>query len=600
MTRIRIEGTRSGTSEDDPGHRDVVVVGSGFGGVLAAWPLVRAGLDVLMVERGPWVSRGPHNWAPEGTLTRTRYYDDDRYRVNTGGAGRGAGACSCVGGPSVFYGGVSLRFREEDFRPDPEIVGDSGAAWPFGYDAMEPFYARAERILGVAGRAGEDPTEPPRSCDYPVSPDELSHVSSVMAEAAETLGLRPFRLPLAIHYGEGPAMAGANVEEGAGNAEERAGNAEESSGNVKEDAGNVEEGTGNVEHGGRRRSPGAGKRRACARCGTCDTFACAVGAKNDLASRVIPALLRRGMELWSETAVTRLEVENGRIEGVECVEVDGGARHRVRADTVILAAGALASPRILLASGLEEKNPAGDAVGRYLTRHCSGIVFGAYLWIPRYEGRFHKQIGVHDFYLGAPDGEGPPGKLGNIQQTQTPNMGTVEAETRALEAFLLRPLVRRATGLLVIAEDRPRYENRLRIDPDEADELGMPRPVLEHRYHPRDLAARQALARQARRIHRAAGSPATYHHEIDTFSHALGTVRMGEDPRTSPLAPDGHFRGVENLYVTDGSALPTAGGVNPSLTIAANALRIGAGIAGRAREGASRSGKGSGREKGRR
>ena len=69
----------------------------------------------------------------------------------------------CVGGPSVFYGGVSLRFRETDFMPCPEIAAGSGAEWPFGYRELEPYYTEAERILDIAGTSGQDPTEPFRS-----------------------------------------------------------------------------------------------------------------------------------------------------------------------------------------------------------------------------------------------------------------------------------------------------------------------------------------------------------------------------------------------------------------------------------------------------
>ncbi|NIP58415.1 MAG: FAD-binding protein [Gemmatimonadetes bacterium] len=524
---------RHGPDGSEDRHRRVVVVGSGFGGALAAWPLVEEGVDVLMLERGPWVSRGAHNWAPEGTLTRTPYYDGSRYRARTDAGAGETGSTSCVGGPSVFYGGVSFRFREADFRPDPELVGDSGSEWPLDYGDLEPHYAEAERILSVTGRGGDDPTEPPRSGAYPGSPDDLSHVSGEIAGAARSLGLRPFRLPLAINYGR------------------------------------------------------HGDRRPCVACGTCDTFACAVGAKNDLAARVIPTLMARGMELRSGTAVTGLHAEGGRVEGVSWKDQETGVEGEVTADAVILAAGALATPHLLLASGLTEGNPAGDVVGRYLTRHCSAIVFGGYPWMPRYEGRFHKQVGINDFYLGDPDGRGPPGTLGNIQQTQTPSMGTVEGELHVALAFLVRPLVRRSTGLLVIAEDRPRAGNRVRLDPDQRDELGLPRLVVEHAYHDRDLAARDALAARAKEVHRAAGSPATYLHEIDTFSHALGTVRMGPDPTRSPLDRECRYRGLENLWVTDGSALPTSAGVNPSLTIAANALRVGRILARRLRAAAA-------------
>lgn len=527
-------------------HRDVVVIGSGFGGAMAAWPLVHRGADVLMIERGPWVERGPGSWAPDGTLTRTPYYDGDRYRARTDRGEAETGVCSCVGGASVFYGAVSLRFREADFRPDPEIVGDSGARWPLSYDDLRPCYREAERILRVAGEVGRDPTEPRRRGGFPQSPPPLSPVSSVIAAAASARGLRPFRLPLAIEYDGRRAQRAASD-------------------------------TGAAQDGGPAESAGGG---ACVECGTCDTFACAVGAKNDLAARVLPPLLARGLELRTETAVTRLRREGERIASAECLDRRTGERWTVTADTFVLAAGALGSPHLLLASGLHERNPAGDAVGRYLVRHCSAIVFGGYPWIPRHEGRFHKQVGINDYYFGDPGAAAAPtGKLGHIQQTQTPSMGTVRAETGALAAALLAPLVRRATGLLVIAEDRPRYENRVHLDPSSRDDTGLPRLRIEHRYDARDLEARSALADRARQIHRAAGALACYVHEIDTFSHALGTVRMGADPVRSPLDSDGRFRGLENLYVTDGSALPTAAAVNPSLTIAANALRVGHSLA---------------------
>lgn len=519
-------------------HSDVVVIGSGFGGSLACWPLVRSGLDVTLLERGAWVERGAHNWKPENTLIRTPYYDGAaRYRAVTGAGIGDASACSCVGGASVFYGAVSLRYRWADFAPNPEILTDSGARWPFTYDALRPYYRGAERILGVAGRSGRDPTAPHRRDGYPASPGSLSTVSRRIGRGARELGLSPFPLPLAIHYG----------------------------------------GNGNGRDG---RSP-------CIGCSTCDTFACAIRAKNDLATRVLPKLLDRGLTVEPESAVTRLVAENGRIVAAECTDQETGDTRTYTADVFVLAAGALGSPHLLQASGLVERNPAAGLVGRYLIRHCAAMVYGGYPWIPRFEKQFHKQLGINDFYFGDPQGRGPAGKLGNIQQTQTPSMGTVSAETSELQQLLLEPLVRRSTGLLVLAEDRPRYENRVDLDPSETDAHGMPRLVIRHRYDDRDLAARRFLIDRAKEIHRAAGALACYVHRIDTFSHALGTIRMGEDPELAPLTPDGRFRSLDNLYVTDGSALPTAAGVNPSLTIAANALRVGTALAGRSVDAAA-------------
>jgi choline dehydrogenase-like flavoprotein len=138
--------------------------------------------------------------------------------------------------------------------------------------------------------------------------------------------------------------------------------------------------------------------------------------------------------------------------------------------------------------------------------------------------------------------------------------------------------MRRGAGLLTIAEDQPRSENRVTLDRG-VDGVGLPALRITHRYTSRDLAADRALRTRAGRILRAAGALFCYRRPIRTFSHALGTVRMGLDERTSPLDEVCRFRGIENLRVVDASAFPTSSAVNPSLTIAANALRVAASMA---------------------
>jgi hypothetical protein len=210
-------------------------------------------------------------------------------------------------------------------------------------------------------------------------------------------------------------------------------------------------------------------------------------------------------------------------------------------------------------------------VGRYLTRHKNEILLGFFARVPDPDRTFHKQLGIHDLYFGDPEGRGPTGRIGSLQQLPTPP----EALARdGLPSPLkpLAPLVRHLTGLLLMAEDQPRFENGVRLG-DGTDRDGMRRLEIVNRYSARDLAAAAVLRKAARRILRRAGALFVYRHVIDTYSHALGTVRMGPDPRRAPLDGDGRFRGVENLLVTDGSALPRSAGVNPSLTIAAVALR---------------------------
>ncbi|HEX2219844.1 MAG TPA: GMC family oxidoreductase, partial [Gemmatimonadales bacterium] len=487
---------------------DAIVIGSGFGGAMAARRLVHAGWRVLMLERGGWVTRGPENWAQENVGELTGHYCREApYRQLRGG--RDLGAYYCVGGPSVFYGGVSLRFRERDFEPAREIVGDSGARWPLRYADLEPYYSAAERILGVSGVAGEDPTEPPRSEPYPQPPADLAPVTRRLERAARQLGLNPFRLPLAINR------------------------------------------------------VAAEGREACRACGTCDGFACAVGAKNDLATAVIDPLLRQGLRLETDAVVTRLLTDGRRITGVEVAARDSGERTVYRAREVILAAGALATPQLLLASELAWLNPGGQVIGRYLQRHYNEILFGIFPTPPNPGGGFHKQIGIHDLYFGHQSVRSPSGKLGGMQQLPTPPVGLVRAELPRPIGAAVAPFVKHLTGLLVMAEDQPVYENRVLLDETETDRYGVPRLLISHRHTSRDLAAGAVLAGMAKRILRRAGALACYRHQVATFSHGVGTVRMGADRYTSALDADCRFRGLENLTVVDASVMPTSAAVNP-------------------------------------
>lgn len=493
-----------------PTH-DVIIVGSGFGGTFAAAALARRGLRVLMLERGRRVVRGPENWEPGSAAQLSEhYYEDTPYEVTDDHGRSHAGGFFCLGGPSVFYGGVSLRYREADFTPAPEIVGDSGASWPFRYADLEPWYAKAEAMIGVAGRAGDDPTEPPRSSAYTADARPLAPISERMAVAASGLGYHPFRLPLAINYS----------------------------------------------------SDG---RNPCIECADCDGFACAIEAKNDLATAVLPSLVNQGLEVRTGIAVTRLRIENGQVVGLETVDMATGARDVLSARHIVLAAGAIATPHLLLASGAEALSPVPAAVGGYLMRHCNRIIFGLFLRRPDPEGRHHKQIGIHDLYHEA----------GGLQQLMTPPVSLVRAQIPRLVGPIAALLVPHITGFLAIAEDQPQAANRIRIDAARRDRLGMPVAMISHHYSARDEQAVSKLAGAGRRILRRAGAVAFYRHRIWTFSHALGTVRMGASAALAPLDTRCRFRGLSNLTITDGSALPTAASVNPSLTIAANAFRAG-------------------------
>jgi choline dehydrogenase-like flavoprotein len=509
---------------------DLIVIGSGFGGALAAAPAVLAGRRVLMIESGDWVARGDANWTRDGFFDHSPQYDrQPAFDVTAEGTRTRAGRFQVVGGASVFYGGVALRMREADFEADPEIEAGTNARWPYRYADLEPFYTRAEVMLGVAGAAGDDPTDPPRSADFPARPAPLAPISQRIAAAARGLGLHPFQLPLAINY--------ARTE----------------------------------------------TRVVCALCGTCDGYACRVSAKNDLSVVVIPQLVARGLELATNTLAVRLTHREGRITGVVCRRRAEAAPVTFQGAVVVVAAGALSTPVLLLASGLDTVSPAGHAIGRYLMRHCNAMVLGVFRAPPAPAAEFHKQIGINDFYFGHPSVTTPSGRLGCLQQFATPAPWTLDG--RSPFAFLAGPQLKRTTGFIAIAEDQPQAANRVGVAGPPPGPFDLPIGLVQHRYSARDRAARAALVTVARRILKRAGAWFSYAHMVETFSHALGTVRMGADPSSSPLDQWGAFRGVSNLFVTDASAFPRSAGVNPSLTIAANALRSGTHIAERLARG---------------
>jgi len=484
---------------------DAVIVGSGCGGACAGLTMARAGARVLMLERGQPVRRDADDWSPRRILLERRYRTDTPVLVRQYGARRYAPEYpnAVLGGSSVFYGGASMRLREKDF-----------AGWPLSYADLEPFYSEAEVLLGVHGRTGDDPHEPPRTGDYPFAPTPLTPPAQRIERAARSLGYRPFALPMALNFGDGA-------------------------------------------------------RPRCVRCITCDGFPCQIGAKNDVEVTVLAAAREAGLEIMAGARAARLRLAGDRAVAVEGVGLPAGSPFEVEADTFVLAAGALHTPALLLRTGVEGR-PGGGAVGRHLMRHCNGVVAGVFPFRTNPEQVFHKQICLTDFYedLRAEHGTA----VGVIQDIYTPAAPVV----RHHAPRGLRHLAGWVTGfmqnLLCIAEDEPRAANAVSLK-GERDQYGLEIPAVDHAYTGADEERLGYLVKGARRILRRAGALVTHLYLIDTFSHAVGTARAAAEPDEGAVDAGGRFWGLENVYVTDGSILPHSGGVNPSLTIAAFALR---------------------------
>lgn len=509
----------------DGQHWDAIVIGSGFGGSFTALELARAGKSVLILDRGRWVDRDDTAWDTRAILLDQKYRGPTPYDAPQFGGRKLLYPNAAVGGNSVFYGAASFRLREADFERRSHFgrssdTDDAVVDWPIRYDDLASFYDEAERLLAVAGVAGMDPTEPPRSNGYSSAPPPFSAPARRVAAAAETLGLHPFPIPLAINF--------------------------------------------HKENG----------RAKCVQCTTCDLYPCKISAKNDLSVTVLPEALGLGATIRPRTNASRLLLRGGRVAGVVCHDVSTGDAFEVHADAVVVSAGAIGSARLLLSSGLGDLEPNGALIGRHLMRHCTGIVVGVFPFETNPEQIFHKQVAITDFYYGDPFQNGPAGPWGVMQGLQVPPPEYLASAPGPLGLMASR-LHGNFIFLICIAEDEPRPGNRVQLHESATDTWGQPIAHLEHTHTRRDRQGRRALYRQGRRILHEAGAVFAAPKPINTFSHQLGTCRFGDDPTQAVLDPVCRVFGVPNLFVVDGGFMPTSAGVNPSLTIAANALRVG-------------------------
>ena len=485
---------------------DVIVVGSGFGGSAAAYSFAKAGLKTLLLERGNRVRRDALDWSPREILLKKRYKSESPVYVKQ----YDDRAFKAVY-PNEAVGGMSVFYGGASLR----LREKDFARWPIRYADLEGYYSQAEKMLEVHGDAGEDVHEPRRSEGYPFEGVELTPPARRIFTAARELGYKPFKIPLAINFTNSA-------------------------------------------------------RTVCLKCTTCDGFPCKVEAKNDLTVTVLQKAQAFDLEIMPDTIVRRLVEKNGKIVSIECIDRRSGKGFDLSAATVILSAGALHSPAILLRSGLEAYENC-RFIGRFLMRHCNAIVTYVFPFQTNPDRVFHKQICLTDFYEDLRVKSGCA--VGILQDIYTPAPEVIGHFAPAGSKTLASLAAGYMQNLLCIAEDEPNFDNSVRLSSD-TDDYGLEIVEVVHQYSPGDYERRDYLVERARKILRGAGGVIPYLYKLDTFSHAVGTLRCGEDSKESVLDRDCRFWGIENLFVLDGSFMPASGGVNPSLTIAANAFRV--------------------------
>ncbi|MFD1515514.1 GMC family oxidoreductase [Halomarina rubra] len=529
---------------------DVCVVGAGPAGALVADRLAKRGHDVLVLDAGPrfdgpdedrlermeaFVRSGDWRGVWEMGGERDAYTSEGRdYPLNHA-------RVKGVGGSSLHWHGMVMRLHESDFeRHSRDGVG---VDWPIGYEDLRPYYAAAERELGVAG-AADDPYAAPREEPYPMAAFPPSYSDSLFAPACERLGVD-------MHS--------------ASNA---------------------------------RNSEAYDDAPTCVGYGTCKPV-CPSRAKYT-AERHVAAAEDEGATVVANAPVQRLDTDERGERLVRAVYADdgpegGGGERTVEADQFVLAAGGVETPRLLLLSA-DEANPDGlanasGAVGRYFMDHLYAGTGGVLDEPTRQKHVGFNTSECHQFYddptagatgtaasVPASDADCGPLKLEFVNYAgPAPTDVALDGEQWGDD---LLAEVRESYGRFVevgaLVGQLPRAENRIALDPDRTDDHGNPVPRVVWNI---DDRTRRTLAR-ANQIqeHILAEMGAEVRWQVGPENtgpafHHMGTTRMGTDPATSVVDAELRAHDHPNLSVVSSSVFPTSGAMNPTLTIAALALR---------------------------
>ncbi|MCB1687962.1 MAG: GMC family oxidoreductase [Halioglobus sp.] len=532
---------------------DVCVIGTGAGGGVMIDQLTAAGMDVVALERGPLLSLAEFNEDELKTVIRRQVFARDKvdtYRQDEHSPtekGNIAEITHCVGGSITHWGAWAWRFRPDDFHvlsKEGPVAGASLADWPISYEDLEPYYYRAELDFGASGDSGGNPFGAPRKQPYPNPPHPWRPSSHRFARGARKMGYTPFALPVAIN------------------------------------------------------SQVYGNRPACMYGGACRSNGCPINAKASTLSVSLPRALATGrLDLRANAAVYELPLDNsGRLLGARYLDEDGN-RHEVKARQVVLAAGAMGTTQLMLLSK-SALFPDGLANGSGLVGHNY-----SYHHYPGVAAVFEDDLRAYTGY----EAHAAVDDLHPSDSSRGFIRGGVIAETNALSnqpiAFAtglhqftgharwgaaLKQRLRefpRTMAFAGICEELPMDSNRVDLDPEVTDTFGLPVPRVTKKNHPNDAVMHQWFCNKLSELAHAAGASQIYqirtpgafvdkNNSLKSNPHNHGTCRMGDNPSASVVDKWCRSHEVSNLWVTDASVFPTAGGYNPTLTILANSYRV--------------------------
>lgn len=509
---------------------DIIIIGTGAGGGTLAYKLAPSGKKILVLEQGDFLPREKANWSALEVYQKERYHTSEHWYDKDGKAFRPQTGY-WVGGNTKVYGAALLRLRERDFE---RVIHKGGISpeWELKYQDFEPYYTEAEKLYDVHGERGTDPTEPPCSKAYPYPAVSHEPDMQALADCISKLGYNPFNLPLGMKLNEADRS-----------------------------------------------------KSLCIRCDTFDGYPCLVGAKADSEVNAIRPTREAylNVKLQTNAKVLKLHTsESGR--EVTAVETDvNGELHYFKADIVVVACGAINSAALLLRSA-NDKHPHGlanssDQVGRNFMKHQAITLLSIHAEPNR--ANFQKTIAVNDFYWGEPDFPYP---MGMVQNTGNVLADMIPAEAPPILApfvklipnFGLQQVAERSVGWWLQVEDLPDPNNRVRVVGDKLHlDYTQNNTEAAERLVNRWISVLKSIERHAMHVMPFSMYPRS-NVPVQAVGHQCGTCRFGSDSKTSVLNLNCRTHDINNLYVVDGSFFPSNSGVNPTLTIIANALRVGA------------------------
>ena len=542
---------------------DICVIGSGAGGAPVALTLAQAGASVVVLEKGPWLKEKDFFKDEKGDASYTPNLRDEQHVIEsreeenwssqaTSESGWSFWNGNMVGGSSNLMSGFFTRLKPDDFRLRSAfgpIAGANVVDWPIGYDDLEPYFAKVETVVGISGRVVPHPFAEPRSTpDYPYPPTQEHMLSQVIDRTCTQLGYHALPLPRAVLS-----------------------------------------------------RPDLG-RQSCQYSGYCGSYGCVSGAKGSARAALLDQAVKTGRcEIRPHAKVQRLLSDNqGRVTGAEYV--DKNAKPQIiRAKIFVVACQAIETSRLLLLStGPKHTQGLGNQsaqVGKNLIFSAGGSGRGEfpYAKFAPEQARELKQIGpfvnrcLQDWYFYDDPKTKRRIKGGTIDfLLRHPNAISRARHLRrdgndkliwgsALKQRLVQEFTQaQYLDFEVFNDWLPTDDCFVSLDAKVKDKWNMPVAKMRLNAHPHDLEVGEYLAQKAEVVMRAMGAENVSSSVSGSPPANLmaGGCRFGRDPKTSVLDPDCRVHTAENVFVTDGSFMPTGGSVPYTWTIYANAFRV--------------------------